>query len=224
MEKYVNILETNNQQHLLKYIEKANDSQKENLIKEIESLDFEQLQRLYETSNRDNEKAISSCIIEHTRFTDKYRIGDEKFNMLKELGETSIKNGEYAVVTMAGGQGTRLGHNGPKGTFLLNINPKPKYLFEIIADNLKRTNEQYGITLNWYIMTSSENNGMTVNFFKEHTYFGYPKENIKFFEQANLPLLSDEGKLLVDSNFHIKFLVPIFDYHSLKLFLLIHQK
>lgn len=205
MEKYVNILETNNQQHLLKYIEKANDSQKENLIKEIESLDFEQLQRLYETSNRDNEKAISSCIIEHTRFTDKYRIGDEKFNMLKELGETSIKNGEYAVVTMAGGQGTRLGHNGPKGTFLLNINPKPKYLFEIIADNLKRTNEQYGITLNWYIMTSSENNGMTVNFFKEHTYFGYPKENIKFFEQANLPLLSDEGKLLVDSNFHIKF-------------------
>ena len=205
MEKYVNILETNNQQHLLKYIEKANGSQKENLIKEIESLDFEQLQRLYETSNRDNEKAISSCIIEHTRFTDKYRIGDEKFNMLKELGETSIKNGEYAVVTMAGGQGTRLGHNGPKGTFLLNINPKPKYLFEIIADNLKRTNEQYGITLNWYIMTSSENNGMTVNFFKEHTYFGYPKENIKFFEQANLPLLSDEGKLLVDSNFHIKF-------------------
>ena len=71
MEKYVNILETNNQQHLLKYIEKANGSQKENLIKEIESLDFEQLQRLYETSNRDNEKAISSCIIEHTRFTDK---------------------------------------------------------------------------------------------------------------------------------------------------------
>ena len=124
MEKYVNILETNNQQHLLKYIEKANGSQKENLIKEIESLDFEQLQRLYETSNRDNEKAISSCIIEHTRFTDTYRIGDEKFNMLPELGENSIKNEAYTVVTMSGDKGTRLGHNVPKQHFLLNIKTK----------------------------------------------------------------------------------------------------
>ena len=57
-------------------------------------------------------------------------------NSLHKLGVESIKRGEYAVVTMAGGQGTRLGFNGPKGTFLLNIVPKAKYLFEIIADNL----------------------------------------------------------------------------------------
>ena len=112
--------------------------------------------------------------------------------------------GQYAVVTMAGGQGTRLGHDGPKGTYLLNVFPKPKYLFEILADSLKRANEKYQVTINWYIMTSTENNEKTVNFFEEHEYFGYPKEKIKFFKQGNLPLVKEDGKLLVDENLHIK--------------------
>lgn len=204
MEKFEELIEENNQQHLLKYIEMANEKQKEELISEIEDIDFEKLKKLYEISNRNKDKAIASCIIEHTKFTDKYKLSEEDFNRLKQLGEESIRNGEYAVATMAGGQGTRLGHKGPKGTFLLNINPKPKFLFQIIADNLKRVNEQYGIVLNWYIMTSSENNDMTIDFFKEHNYFEYPQENIMFFEQGNLPILSEDGKLLIDEKFHIK--------------------
>ena len=106
---------------------------------------------------------------------------------------------------MAGGQGTRLGHDGPKGTFLLNVKPKPKYLFEILVDGIKRANEKYGIALNWYIMTSTENNDKTQEFFEEHEYFGYPKEKIKFFKQGNLPLISEDGKLLVDEKFNIKY-------------------
>ena len=54
---------------------------------------------------------------------------------------------------MAGGQGTRLGHKGPKGTFLIDVLPEPKYLFQILAENLERANKKYGIILPWYIMT-----------------------------------------------------------------------
>lgn len=205
MKNFENILKQNNQQHLLKYIEMADNNQKENLIKEIENIDFEQLNELYNISKRNRDKIIESCIIEHTSFVDKYKGDKQKLEEYKEKGEEIIKKGEYAVVTMAGGQGTRLGHDGPKGTFLLNVKPKPKYLFEILVDGIKRANEKYGIALNWYIMTSTENNDKTQEFFEEHEYFGYPKEKIKFFKQGNLPLISEDGKLLVDEKFNIKY-------------------
>ena len=205
MANYLDILKANNQEHLLNYLEMANEKQKEELIKEIEKINFDEIKELYKISKRDNEKAIESKLIEHVKFVDKYKMSEEDFNKYKKVGEDIIRNGEYAVVTMAGGQGTRLGHNGPKGSFLLDVKPKPKYLFEILADGIKRANEKYGVTLNWYIMTSTENDAKTEEFFKEHNYFDYPKDKIKFFKQGNLPLVSEEGKLLVDENFHIKY-------------------
>lgn len=205
MANYMNILKENNQEHLLKYLEMADENQKVELIKEIENINFDELKELYKISKRDKDKAIGSQLIEHVKFVDEYKMNEEDFNKYKEVGENIIKNGEYAVVTMAGGQGTRLGHDGPKGTFLLDVKPKPKYLFEILADGIKRANEKYGVILNWYIMTSTENDEKTEEFFKEHNYFDYPKDKIKFFKQGNLPLISEEGKLLVDENFHIKY-------------------
>ena len=205
MANYIEILKANNQEHLLNYLEMADETKKNELIKEIEGIDFDLLNELYKISKRDKEKAIGSQLIEHVKFVDKYKMNEEDFNKYKDVGENIIKNGEYAVVTMAGGQGTRLGHNGPKGTFLLDVKPKPKYLFEILADGIKRANEKYGVILNWYIMTSTENDEKTEEFFEEHNYFGYPKNKIKFFKQGNLPLISEEGKLLVDENLHIKY-------------------
>ena len=205
MANYIEILKANNQEHLLNYLEMADETKKNELIKEIEGIDFDLLNELYKISKRDKEKAIGSQLIEHVKFVDKYKMNEEDFNKYKEVGENIIKNGEYAVVTMAGGQGTRLGHDGPKGTFLLDVKPKPKYLFEILADGIKRANEKYGVILNWYIMTSTENDEKTEKFFEEHNYFDYPKDKIKFFKQGNLPLISEDGKLLVDENLHIKY-------------------
>ena len=205
MKDYKQILKENDQEHLLKYIDMADSNGKQELIEEIENIDFKQLSELFKISKRDNEKAIESFIIEHTAFVDKYKADEDKLKIYKQIGEEIIKNGEYAVVTMAGGQGTRLGHDGPKGTFLLNVLPKPKYLFEILVDNIKKANKEYGVTLNWYIMTSTENNQKTVEFFEQHNYFGYPEEKVKFFKQGNLPLIDENGKLLVDENLHIKY-------------------
>ena len=203
MEKYEQLLKDNNQTHLQKYISMCNKTQKQQLIKEIENIDFKQLNNLYKISKKPV-KIEKGIIIEHISCTDKYRIDEERYNQLKNVGENVIKNNHYAVVTMAGGQGTRLGHDGPKGTFLLGVDPEPKYLFQLLAENLIRHNEEYGITLNWYIMTSTENNDQTISFFKEHKYFGYNPKYIKFFEQGNLPLLLEDGRLIVDEGFHIK--------------------
>lgn len=202
MKNYKEILKENNQEHILKYLEIVDENKKNELINQIYNIDFEQLGRLYKESLKKD--FTSNCKIEHSSYVDKSKLSEEKYNELKNIGQKIIKDGKYAVVTMAGGQGTRLGHNGPKGTFLLNVKPHPKYLFEIIIDGLKRANDKYGITLNWYIMTSTENNKKTTDFFEEHDYFGYPKDHVMFFEQGNLPLLGEDGKLLIDQNYNIK--------------------
>ena len=105
---------------------------------------------------------------------------------------------------MAGGQGTRLGHNGPKGTFKLDVYGKGKYLFEILVDNLKEANQKYGVTINWYIMTSKENNEETVKFLEKNNYFGYDKNHVKIFTQSELPIVDINGKLMMGKDYKIK--------------------
>lgn len=77
-------------------------------------------------------------------------------------------------------------------------------MFEIIVDTLKRANNKYNVTIPWYVMTSKENNEDTVKFLKEKNYFGYPEEYIFIFEQEELPLLNEQGKLLIGENNLIK--------------------
>ncbi|MCI9038786.1 MAG: UDPGP type 1 family protein [Clostridia bacterium] len=105
---------------------------------------------------------------------------------------------------MAGGQGTRLGHSGPKGTYCLNTIHGPKYLFEIMVDTFKRAEKEYHVVLPWYIMTSKENHKETIRFLEEKEYFGYDKSKVKFFMQGELPLLSTEGKLILGKDKKIK--------------------
>jgi UDP-N-acetylglucosamine/UDP-N-acetylgalactosamine diphosphorylase len=204
MERYEKLLYDNGQGHIIKYLENANPDKKAELINQIEKIDFKQLNELFKSSNRKIEEAQEGVIIEHVPFIDKYKMDKSQYQDLEELGENIIRSGKYAAVTMAGGQGTRLGHDGPKGTFLLNVKPEPKYLFQIIAEGLERANKKYNVTIPWYIMTSTENNDRTVEFMKEHNYFGYSEKDIMFFKQGNLPILSEQGKLLIDECGNIK--------------------
>jgi len=116
----------------------------------------------------------------------------------------AIKEGELAVVTMAGGQGTRLGHNGPKGTYDIGLDSH-KSLFELLSDGIKEEAKKYGVTIPWFIMTSRENNKATIEFFEKHKYFGYQKDkNIFFFIQGELPMMDTEGKILIGEDGLIK--------------------
>ena len=75
-----------------------------------------------------------------------------------------------------------------------------KSLFEVLCDSLKEEGEKYGVVIPWYIMTSKENNDDTIAFFQNHQYFAYPKEDIFFFIQGELPMIDINGKILLDTN------------------------
>lgn len=201
-EEIEEILKAYGQEHIIKLIEKLNKEQVEDITKQIEKIDFNQIAELY--SNTKKEIEIKENKIEAIPYFDKEKLSINEKEEYEEKGEEIIKNGEYAVVTMAGGQGSRLGHNGPKGTFKLDVYGKGKYIFEILVENLKEAQDRYGIDIPWYIMTSKENHIQTKEFFEKNNYFGYKKDSIIFFKQGELPLIDLEGKMLVGKNLKIK--------------------
>jgi len=190
-----------NQEQLLVNYENMNNEDKEKLLKEIDNIDFNLMKNLYK--NAQKELDFKDEKIESIECTEKDRLSKEEKEKYDEIGTEKIKAGKLAVVTMAGGQGTRLGHSGPKGTYTLNVG-KEMSLFEILCKTLKEAKEKYGVYVHWYIMTSNQNNKETVEFFEKNNYFNYPKEKVTFFIQGELPMVGLDGKLLVDENGFVK--------------------
>ncbi len=201
-EDAIELLNSYNQTHIVNLLKKLDEVKKQELLKQIDKIDFGQIMELYDNTKKEIE--IKENKIEAIGYLDKAKLTKEQKEEFDKLGEEIIKNGEYAVVTMAGGQGTRLGHNGPKGTFKLDVYGKGKYLFEILVDNLQEANQKYNTVIPWYIMTSIENNKDTVEFLEKHKYFGYPKESVIIFTQSELPLVDVDGKLLISKDLKIK--------------------
>lgn len=173
---------------------------KEEFANEVLKINFEQLNKLYDKAIK-NEK-VENSKIEPIPYIEKDKLSEEEKEHYKKIGENIIKNNEYAVVTMAGGQGSRLGHDGPKGTFDFGLE-NHKSIFEVLCDRLKEAYKKYNVYIPWYIMTSRQNNEETINFFEKNNYFGYSKENVYFFKQGELPVLNDQGKLMLNKEGNI---------------------
>ena len=184
-----------NQEQLLNGYEKLDENKKHQLLNQIGSIDFELIDHLYDTTKNENKKENCEDEITPMEYLDKYKLGD-KYKYYENIGKKAIKEGKLAAVTMAGGQGTRLGYNGPKGTYDIGLESH-KSLFELLCDTLKEEGKKYGVTIPWFIMTSRENNDETLEFFEKNKYFGYQKnKNIFFFIQGELPMVDTEGKIL----------------------------
>lgn len=198
------ILEQYNQNELINLVNnKFNDEEVERLESQIEDVNFDQIINLYKNAKEVPE--IEESKIEHIEYKDINAFTEEDFLKYKGLGEDIIKEGKYAVITMAGGQGTRLGHKGPKGTFKITTVDGEKCLFQVIVERLLRANEKYNTIIPWYIMTSEENNAQTITHFQENNYFGYPREKIIFFKQGNVPMIRDDGNIVIGQDKLIKF-------------------
>lgn len=192
-------LEKYNQTHLLRFYDELNDEEKEQLLNDINSVDFEELKHITSENNANgNDVNTSATKYELTPIDviDKYSIDADENSKFTQIGEELIKSGKVAVCTMAGGQGSRLGHNGPKGTFIVPLK-EPKSIFQISTEHLLDAYKKYGVYINWYIMTSEDNDLVTREYFEANNYFGYSKEHINFFKQGELPLLSLDGKILL---------------------------
>ena len=196
-------LEAKNQNEIINLMKNVfSDEENEKLASQINGIDLDKVMNLYE--NATNIPKVDESKIEHIQYTDLSTLDEESFKAYKNAGEEIIKAGKYAVITMAGGQGTRLGHKGPKGTYKIDTVNGEKYLFEVIIDSLKKANNKYGVIIPWYLMTSEDNNDQTVAFLEEHDYFGYDKNKVHFFKQGKVPMVKTDGNIVIDKNKLIK--------------------
>jgi len=185
------------QEHLLCFWEEYSDEQKKAFINQIESTDFELLEGL-----------IKKALISHGEKAHKAKMkpGDvlsmaarqKKDAAMKAKGEQLLAAGKVAAFLVAGGQGSRLGFEGPKGIF--RVTPvKKKSLFQVHAEKIVAANRRYGVSIPWYIMASQSNHKDTIDFFKKNDFFGLKKSDIMFFKQDMLPAVDKDGKILLES-------------------------
>ncbi|MBN2590163.1 MAG: UDPGP type 1 family protein [Sedimentisphaerales bacterium] len=197
--KTLQILKKHNQEQILSFWDELNSDQKDRLIGQIELLDFSKIKEWIENFVRNTPSALINTDFEPVSY---YKSEPEnsglqgKYVNALELGKKLISQGKVAAFVVAGGQGTRLGFDGPKGNF--PISPiRKKTLFQIFAENISATSSKYKTTCPWYIMTSPLNHEQTVEIFQSNNYYGLEKDNIFIFQQGTLPNFSTEGKILL---------------------------
>lgn len=202
LKKAKNIVSKYNQEHLLQFYDELSDSEKQYLVNQILSIDFEKILYLYEKSKFD--VLDSTEEVEPLPYINKASLSNYESELYSSIGMNAIKNGEVAVITLAGGQGSRLGFKGPKGCFELDTKPKIS-LFEVLCNYIKSISVELNVDIPWYIMTSTENNNATIEFFEKKNFFGYDRSLVNFFVQGNLPLIDVNGKVVLEEIYKVKF-------------------
>jgi len=192
-------LKKHNQTHLLQFSQDLNDKQKQDLAWQIEQLDLGQIDTwIEEIVKRHKSAEIPTSFAPPKSY--KAQLFEphqqQKYQEAKDIGQNAIKDGRVAALVVAGGQGTRLGFDGPKGNF--PISPvRNKTLFQIFAETISAASKKYNSTLPWYIMTSPLNHHQTVNIFKSNNYYDLGEKNVRIFQQGTLPNFDFDGKILL---------------------------
>jgi len=199
LEKTKRLLEKHNQSHLLAFWDQLNQAQRESLLAQIEELDFARIDDwVADIVKRPASQVPQRALMPAPSYPPE-PAGEEqkeKYKRAEQLGRELISAGKVAAFVVAGGQGTRLGFDGPKGAF--PISPlKGKTLFQLFAETIAAVSDKYGCCCPWYIMTSPLNYQQSVDIFEQNGYYGLDRKNVFFFKQGTLPNFSFEGKLLL---------------------------
>ncbi|MBN2584674.1 MAG: UDPGP type 1 family protein [Planctomycetes bacterium] len=198
------IVDSQGQQHVFRFWDQLSGPQREQLLSELDALDFEEVSRLIQQHIKGNEAEHAVSHPEPSPYirqpqTDAER---QRHREAYECGVQAVREGRAAAFLVAGGQGTRLGYDGPKGCF--PIGPiSNKTLFQLFAEKILATCRRYDAVVPWYIMTSRDNDEITRRFFEEHDYFGLSRDNIVFFRQGMMPAVDQDGRLLMDSPYSL---------------------
>lgn len=187
------------QVQLLRFWPQLDASQQAKLAAQIEEIDFAELEKLIQKYVFQSAKTQIPADLTPAPYFPLVPRNEEEKNFYAEAqkrGEELIRSGRVCCLTVAGGQGTRLGFDGPKGTF--PIGPVTgKSLFQYFAESILRLGEKFNCRLTWYIMTSLLNREATEAFFKENAFFGLAPEQVFFFSQGTMPAVGYDGKLLL---------------------------
>lgn len=177
------------QTQLLRFYDELDDAQKAFLLDQIESVDFGCINLDPVDFNKGHIEPMGAMKIAEI---------EERRDELKKVGLECIRAGKAAALLLAGGQGTRLGLDGPKGTLNVGIT-RELYIFECLINNLMDVVREADAWIPLFIMTSDKNDEATRAFLKEHNYFGYDEGNIHFFVQEMAPATDFEGKVYLEA-------------------------
>src|SRR4051812_27972224 len=211
MASEANLAETlarHGQEHLIRWWGELDDEGRAHLAAEIETIDFAQLDDLIRRLVREEAPSTPAAALDPARVrpvevlrlpqTDAERAARRR---AAEVGAAELAAGRVGVVLVAGGQGTRLGFDGPKGTY--PIGPvSAASLFQIHAEKIVALGRRHGHAIPLYVMTSPENHEATARFFAEHDHFNL--DRVRFFVQGQMPAVDESsGKVLLEEKGHV---------------------
>ncbi|MBO5031149.1 MAG: UDPGP type 1 family protein [Lachnospiraceae bacterium] len=186
------VLREHGQEHIFEAYSKLDEAGKKKLAAQVEKIDWSIVAMAgHEELKQERGKLEPLSALEVTEI-------EENKEKYEQIGLDAIKKGKIGAVLLAGGQGTRLGSDGPKGKYNIGIT-KDVYIFERLIRNLTDVTDKAGCFVPLYIMTSDKNHDETTAFFEEKNYFGYPKDFVKFFKQEMAPSVDFNGKLYMES-------------------------
>lgn len=197
-EKY----ETAGQGHVFDHFESLTDEQKDTLTDQLSQIDLDELDRLVQKhvlGTGGPEDATPAEFEPASYIPLPHSGGDpEPWERAAVAGEGALRAGRVAAFTVAGGQGTRLGFDGPKGAY--EVTPVTgKSLFQVFAEKILAASRRYDRPIPWFIMTSVINHGATVKFFEKHRFFGFDRELVHFFSQGLMPAVDFDGKIILSA-------------------------
>ena len=187
------------QAHVFAFFDQLAPEQQRQLLEEAAEIDLVELDRLARTLLAGHATAgVNLDGLAPAPYERRPEHGGDAaaWERAKAAGEEALRVGRVAAFTVAGGQGTRLGYDGPKGTFRVTpVTQKP--LFQVFAEKIRAAGARYGRPLHWFIMTSHANHAATEAFFVDHKFFGLDRARVHFFRQGRMPAVGFDGKILL---------------------------
>ena len=184
------------QEHVLKYWDSLNGDEREKLLAQIDRTDFAVLENCAKRGH-----TYPRGVFTPMRTMELAEIAENRDRFMA-AGSEAIKNGKVAAVLLAGGMGTRLGSDKPKGMYDIGLT-KHVYIFQRLIENLLEVVELTGGWPRLFVMTSEKNDADTRAFLKEHSYFGYREDRVTFFMQDMAPASDYDGKVYMESRYEI---------------------
>jgi len=192
------IADTNGQAHILRFWDDLTDEGKAGLLAQIEDIDFEMIARMRDMLG----DAGDAADVGEFGPADVVPLSEADDSGMIEVGEKALAAGEIGVLLVAGGQGSRLGFDGPKGSYPIGpVSNCP--LFAIHSRKILALEQKYSARIPFYIMTSRMNDADTRGFFEENSYFGLDPDRVLFFSQGMWPALDGDGKVILDEPGHV---------------------
>lgn len=184
------------QGHVFRYWGTLSKAQRGELLTDLAAVDLDRCAPLIETLVRNSDAPHLPEKVEPAPIypADPGRDRVEEYASARAAGEEAIRAGRVAAFTVAGGQGTRLGFDGPKGAF--RISPvRNASLFQLFAEGLRGVERRFGRRPRWYVMTSPSNHVATLAFFEQQAWFGLRPDDVFFFPQAQMPAFHIDGRI-----------------------------